>query len=110
LETKFAQLASFPNVWTKISAMVTEADPNNWTANDLKPYVDHALSVFGEDRVVFGGDWPPVLLASSYARWVHTLEDLTSGMSTAARRKLFADNARKFYRLKPRGTPDERRD
>jgi L-fuconolactonase len=103
---KFAQLASFSNVWTKISGMVTEADPTKWTAADLKPYVDHALSVFGEDRVVFGGDWPPVLLASSYARWVHTLEELTSGLSAAARQKLFAGNAQKFYRLGARDTDD----
>ncbi|MBV9359423.1 MAG: amidohydrolase family protein, partial [Chloroflexi bacterium] len=56
-------LAGFPNVWTKISGLATEADLQNWTPEDLQPYVDHALSVFGEDRVVFGGDWPPVLTA-----------------------------------------------
>jgi L-fuconolactonase len=98
-KTKFAELASFPNVWTKISGMITEADVTSWTPNDLKPYVDHALSVFGEDRVVFGGDWPPVLIAGSYDRWVRALEDLTSGTSAAGRRKLFGDNARRFYRL-----------
>ena len=78
------------------------ADPVNWTAEDLKPYVDHAISVFGEDRVVFGGDWPPLLTANStYARWVETLDGLTSGMSEAGKRKLFGDNARSFYRLPP---------
>jgi L-fuconolactonase len=56
---QMTQLASFPNVYTKISGIATEADLMNWTADDLKPYVDHAVSVFGEDRVVFGGDWPP---------------------------------------------------
>jgi len=99
---QMTQLASLPNVSTKISGMATEADLNNWTAEDLKPYVDHALSVFGEDRVVFGGDWPPILTANStYARWVHTLDDLTSGMGAVAQRKLFGDNARSFYRLSP---------
>ncbi|MBV9544502.1 MAG: amidohydrolase family protein [Chloroflexi bacterium] len=97
--TKFAQLAQFPNVWTKISGMVTEADVKHWTAADLKPYIDHALSVFGEDRVVFGGDWPPVLGASTYANWVQTAQSLTTGMGAAGQRKLFAENARRFYRL-----------
>jgi L-fuconolactonase len=97
---KMAQLAAFPNVATKISGIATEADPVNWTADDLKPYVDHALSVFGEDRVVFGGDWPPLLTANStYARWVQTLDDLTTGMGAAGQRKLFGDNARSFYHL-----------
>jgi L-fuconolactonase len=99
---KMAQLASFPNVWTKISGLATEADLMNWTAEDLKPYVDHAISVFGEDRIVFGGDWPPILTANStYARWVQTLNDLTAGMGTEGQRKLFGDNARSFYRLPP---------
>jgi L-fuconolactonase len=99
---KMTRLASFPNVWTKISGIATEADAVNWTAEDLKPYVDHALSVFGEDRVVFGGDWPPILTANStYARWVQTLDDLTTGMGAAGQRKLFGDNARSFYHLPP---------
>jgi L-fuconolactonase len=94
------QLASFPNVWTKISGMATEADGMNWTADDLKPYVNHALDVFGEDRVVFGGDWPPILTANStYARWVQTAQDLTTGLRDAGQRKLFDANARAFYRL-----------
>src|SRR5712692_5710218 len=85
---QMTQLASFPNVSTKISGIATEADTMNWTANDLKPYVDHALSAFGEDRVVFGGDWPPLLTANStYARWVETLDSLTSGMSATGQRK-----------------------
>jgi L-fuconolactonase len=79
--------------------MVTEADPNHWTATDLKPYVDHAISVFGEDRVIFGGDWPPVLGAATYANWVQTAQSLTAGLGAAGQRKLFADNARRFYRL-----------
>ncbi len=93
-------LAAFPNVWTKISGMATEADLQNWKPEDLKPYVDHALSAFGEDRVVFGGDWPPVLTANAtYRRWVETLDGLTAGLSPAGKQKLFGDNARSFYRL-----------
>ena len=66
---------------------------------DLEPYVSHVLSVFGEDRVMFGGDWPVVRLASSYRRWVESLESLTSHLTAEAKRKLWADNARRVYRL-----------
>jgi len=98
--TKMAQLASFPNVYTKISGIATEADPTTWTADDLKPYVDDAIKLFGEDRVVFGGDWPPILTANStYARWVQTAMDLTASLGASGQGKLFGDNARRFYRL-----------
>ncbi|HWQ16187.1 MAG TPA: amidohydrolase family protein [Roseiflexaceae bacterium] len=93
------QMAALPNVLCKISGAVTEADHQRWQAEDLRPYVDHALACFGEDRVCFGGDWPVVLLASSYRRWVETLDALTAHLSPDARRKLWAENAQRFYRL-----------
>jgi predicted TIM-barrel fold metal-dependent hydrolase len=92
-------LAALPNVVCKVSGMVTEADQQGWTADDLAPYVAHMLEVFGEERVIFGGDWPVVLLASSHARWVETLDALTTQLAPEARRKLWAENARRFYRL-----------
>jgi len=92
-------LAAFPNVSCKMSGFVTEADAAHWTPDDLAPYAAHILESFGEDRVMFGGDWPVVLRASSYRRWVDTLDALTAGLSDTARRKLWADNARRFYRL-----------
>lgn len=94
-----AQLAALPNVWCKISGLVTEADLQRWTPDDLAPYLAHALEVFEEDRVVFGGDWPVLLLASSYDRWIETLDALTQQLSHQAQRKLWAENARHFYRL-----------
>jgi L-fuconolactonase len=93
------ELAALPNVICKISGAVTEADHDRWTAENLRPYIEHALDVFGEDRVAFGGDWPVVLLASSYQRWVETLDGLTIGLSEAAKRKLWAENAKRFYRF-----------
>ena len=96
---QLAALAAHPNVTCKVSGLVTEADPRAWTPDDLAPYVAHVLAVFGEDRVLFGGDWPVALLASGYRRWVETLDALTARLSPAARRKLWAENARRFYRL-----------
>jgi L-fuconolactonase len=98
-QSEIRQLAAFPNVICKISGMVTEADPVRWTADDLRPYVEHVLESFGEERVAFGGDWPVALLASPYERWVETLDALTSGLPEAAKRRLWAENARRFYRM-----------
>jgi L-fuconolactonase len=92
-------LASLPNVVCKISGVVTEADLANWRIDDIKPYVLHALEVFGEDRVLFGSDWPVVTLASDYRRWVETLDELTADLPPAAQRKLWSENAKVFYRL-----------
>jgi L-fuconolactonase len=94
-----AQLAALPHVWCKISGLVTEANHHGWRPDELAPYVAHALEVFGEDRVVFGGDWPVLLLAASYDLWIETLDGLTQHISPLAKRKLWNDNARLFYRL-----------
>jgi L-fuconolactonase len=96
---QITELAALPNVLCKISGMVTEADHERWEAEDLRPYVEHVLAAFGEDRVMFGGDWPVALLATEYRRWVETLDTLTAHLSPEAKRKLWADNARRFYRL-----------
>lgn len=93
------QLATVPNVLCKISGMVTEADTERWTAADLKPYYETVYDAFGEDRVMFGGDWPVVLMASSWRRWADTLDELTAGLSDTAKRKLWRENARRFYRV-----------
>jgi len=97
--TQMTKLASFPNVMAKISGLVTEDNPGSWSPGRLKPYIDHAIQVFGPDRLIYGGDWPPVLMQTSYANWVQTAKDLTSSLGPDGQRKLFADNARRFYRL-----------
>ncbi len=96
---RMAELAAFPNICCKISGMVTEADPTNWMPDDLAPYVAHVLALFGEDRVLYGGDWPVVLTASPYQRWAATLDALTAHLPDAAKCKLWAENARRFYRI-----------
>lgn len=92
-------LADFPNVYCKISGLVTEADHENWTAADLQPYIEHVIECFGFDRVIYGSDWPVSTLASDYPRWVQTLQETVSGCTPEELKKLFHDNAIKFYRL-----------
>jgi L-fuconolactonase len=93
------KLAELPNVACKISGMVTEADHERWRPADLEPFVNITLEAFGEDRVLFGGDWPVVLIASPYRRWYETLEALTAPLPLSTRRKLWAENARRLYRM-----------
>ena len=90
------ELAELPNVWCKISGLANEADLEHWQPADLQPYLDHVVACFGFDRVMFGGDWPVCTLATSYRRWFETLD---AQYPAHAKRKLFHDNALKFYRL-----------
>jgi len=66
---------------------------------DLKPYVNHIVSIFDWDLIMFGSDWPVVKLAASYARWLATVRSLLSHLSADERRAVFFENARRCYRL-----------
>jgi L-fuconolactonase len=92
-------LAALPNVVAKVSGLITEADWSYWTVEDLKPYIEHATTTFGFDRLVFGGDWPVVLLAGSYQQWLQALNEALSFASREELWQLFYHNAVKFYRL-----------
>ncbi len=93
------QLAALPNVWCKLSGLVTEADHATWTAAQLRPYIDQVVSCFGFDRVMFGGDWPVSTQAADYPRWVATLDDALHGCTADELRKVYVRNAETFYRV-----------
>jgi len=92
-------LSEFPNVFCKISGLVTEADFEKWRPTDLKPYIDHVIECFGWERIIYGSDWPVAAQATDYPRWVNTLKWAVSGCSDDELKKLFHDNAVRFYRL-----------
>lgn len=92
-------LASLPHVVCKLSDLPVEADHQNWTPENLKPYVDIVLDTFGPSRSIFGGDWPVLLLASTIPRWIDTLDDLLMDLDPGERRAIFHGNANAFYRL-----------
>jgi len=92
-------LSELPNAWCKVSGLVTEADHENWTRDDLKPYIDHVVECFGFDRTMYGGDWPVAFQATEYPRWVSVLEWAANGCSDEELRRLFRENAIDFYRL-----------
>jgi len=92
-------LSELPNVYCKISGLITEADHEKWTKEDLKPYIDNVITCFGFDRVIYGGDWPVVTLAGEYSRWLDALEWALEGCSADELQKLFHDNALSVYKM-----------
>lgn len=98
--THLRELAALPNLVCKMSGLVTEADREAWTPADLRPFFDAVVDAFGFDRLIFGGDWPVCRLGAEYPRWVATLDGLLAGVGTDERRKLYRDNAMRFYRLR----------
>ncbi len=95
----FRAMAERPNVVCKLSGMITEADWAAWTVDDLRRYVDHALELFGPDRLLFGSDWPPCTLAGGYERAYAALDELLAGLSPSERAAIYGDNARRVYGL-----------
>lgn len=91
--------AGFPNVWCKLSGMVTEADHRTWGAGDLAPYAAVALDLFGPGRLMFGSDWPVCELAGSYARVHRAARDLAAGLSPAEAAAVFGGTAARFYAI-----------
>ena len=94
------ELAKAPNVLCKVSGMVTEADHAGWKPADFTPYLDVVFEAFGEDRLMYGSDWPVCLFAADYAQMFALIDDYTRGLSAPARDKFFGGNAARFYGVK----------
>ena len=96
------EIAAFPNVVCKVSGIVVNTDlsaPTRWSAETLRPAVEHVIACFGWDRVMFGSDWPVCTLAASFKEWAETLLLLTRDAGEENQRKLFYENAIRVYRL-----------
>jgi L-fuconolactonase len=94
-----AALARRPNVWCKVSGLVTEAAWRRWTRAEFAPYLDVALAAFGPGRLMFGSDWPVCLLAADYPDVVGIAEDFFARLPAAERAAIFGGNAVRFYGL-----------
>ncbi|WP_372344405.1 amidohydrolase [Streptomyces sp. KL116D] len=91
--TDVRALAALPNTYCKLSGLVTEADWERWTVDDLRPYADTVLAAFGPERVLFGSDWPVCTLAASYEQVLDSARALAGG----ADEDVFAGTARRVY-------------
>jgi L-fuconolactonase len=96
----FRAAAACPNVYCKLSGLVTEADWEHWQPNDLKPYVQAALELFGPGRLMYGSDWPVSTLAGNYLRVKQALDEALGPISKDERAQIYGLTAEKFYRLK----------
>ena len=94
------ELAKSANVLCKVSGMVTEADHQSWKPDDFRPYLDVVFEAFGEDRLIYGSDWPVCLLAADYARVIELVRSYVAPLAPAAKEKFFGGNAARFYRVR----------
>jgi L-fucono-1,5-lactonase len=93
------ELARRENVYCKLSGLVTEADWNAWTEEDLRPFIDTVLECFGPKRLMFGSDWPVLLLACTYDKWIEVVERSTYSLSDSEHDRIFGGTAKEAYRL-----------
>jgi L-fuconolactonase len=94
--TDLRRLAELPNVWCKLSGLVTEAR-EGWQASDFGPYLDVVLEAFGPSRLMFGSDWPVCLLAGSYPNVAALARRATSALSRDEQDAVMGGNAARFY-------------
>ena len=92
------KLGELENVYCKISGIVARAE-TDWNAQTLAPTVNTCLEAFGEDRVVFGGDWPVCTLGASLSQWIAALKEIVSTRPTVVQEKMFSINAERLYQL-----------
>lgn len=98
-KNKLINMAQCKNVYIKLSGLLTEAPQGKVNIEDIQPYFDHIMTAFGSERIMWGSDWPVVKLNGDYGTWVSLTQSLLQKRSLNEQRKIWAENARKFYNL-----------
>ncbi len=98
--THIQALAALPNVFCKLSGMVTEDNWNNWQEQSFKKYLDIVFECFGISRLIFGSDWPVCLLASSYNQVISIIENYLKSFTQSEQKSVMGQNAILFYNLR----------
>ena len=96
---KIREVAKRENVTCKLSGMVTEADFENWTEQQLRPYLDTVLAAFGTERLMFGSDWPVCLVATTYKRWYDLICEYIQPLSSDEQAAIMGETAMRAYKL-----------
>ena len=91
-------MGALPNTFCKISGIVARAQ-EGWNAETLAPTINHCLDSFGEERVIFGGDWPVCLLGAQMNQWVAAYREVLSKRSKIFQKKAMYSNAIQLYQL-----------
>jgi len=97
--SRMRELAQHPDVYCKVSGLLTEADWTAWTEEEVMGYMASAAEAFGPARIVYGSDWPVSTVAGGYAAWHRVALRFTEGWDAGRRQDFFHDNAGRFYRL-----------
>jgi len=92
-------LAAAPNVFAKLSGLVTEADWKRWTPDQVRPYLDVAFESFGPGRLMIGSDWPVCALAGGYGRTMQVVTDYLERRPPGETEAVLGGNAREFWKL-----------
>lgn len=93
------EIAAQPNVWCKLSGLVTEAEWKNWNPEQFQPFYDVVLKAFGPDRLIFGSDWPVCLLSGTYMQVKKLATGLIAELTAEQQEKIMGLNAVSFYNL-----------
>lgn len=94
-----SEIAKRPNVFCKLSGMITEADYLHWTNEQIQPYMNLVTEAFGPGRIMFGSDWPVCLVAGNFARVKKLVTDFIADLSASEQNAIMSENAIKFYNL-----------
>jgi len=94
------ELAKAPNVWCKVSGMITEAKWTGWRAEDFRPYLDVVFEAFGVERLMFGTDWPVATLAGTYQEVHQLAASYVRNLTAEQQARFFGGSATEFYRLR----------
>jgi L-fuconolactonase len=94
------ELAKFPNVYCKVSGLVTEADWQRWTPDQIRPCLEVAFECFGPERLMIGSDWPVCLVAASYPTVIQLAKDYIAVRSPQSLSAVLGGNAARFYGLR----------
>ncbi len=97
-----SRLAAFPNVFCKLSGLVTEADWQHWKPEHIIPFLDVAFESFGPDRLMIGSDWPVCLVAASYGKTVAIVKNYLVQKYPECQDRVLGGNAQRFWRLEAR--------
>ena len=93
------EMAAYPNIYCKLSGLLTEANWRVWDRADFNPYLDTVFGLFGADRLLFGSDWPVLQLSGTYRQWKNLIENYMQYHTAEEKQKVFGLNAVQFYNL-----------
>lgn len=106
------EVHSRPQIYAKVSAVLRRVNGNvPLDLNFYRSKLDGIWAALGEDRLIYGSDWPNSDLTAPYAQGFHLVQQYFESKGKAAAEKFFWKNSAAAYRWKRReqGQPDPAR-